>query len=114
LCFQIRLLFNRKNKTLRAGLLTKSVMKLLEENRSTALSLRQGANQQQHPSSASSSNADDKDVAMTEDESLRPVQEVVEEILGQERWAGQRASKLDLDDFLQLLADFNGAGIHFR
>jgi 18S rRNA (adenine1779-N6/adenine1780-N6)-dimethyltransferase len=111
---QIRLLFNRKNKTLRACLLTKSVMKLLEENRSTALSLQQGKGQPQ--SSAQNGGVGDDAVMMAsaEDEHVRPVQEVVEEILRQERWANQRASKLDLDDFLQLLADFNGAGIHFR
>jgi hypothetical protein len=43
----------------------------------------------------------------------RPVQEIVEEILEKEQWKGQRASKLDLDDFLQLLSEFNEAGIHF-
>jgi 18S rRNA (adenine1779-N6/adenine1780-N6)-dimethyltransferase len=43
----------------------------------------------------------------------RSVQEIVEEILNQEQWKGKRASKLDLDDFLSLLAEFNGAGIHF-
>merc|ERR1712151_123415 len=35
----IRLLFNRKNKTLRAGLMTKAVLKLLEENRQALKSL---------------------------------------------------------------------------
>jgi 18S rRNA (adenine1779-N6/adenine1780-N6)-dimethyltransferase len=43
-----------------------------------------------------------------------PVQAVVEEILEREAWKGRRAAKLDLDDFLQLLAEFNAAGIHFR
>ena len=93
---QIRLLFNRKNKTLRAVMTTKSVLKLLEENRSTVLSLQQTSGQGPNPTD------------------VKPVQEVVESILEQERWKGQRASKLDLDDFLQLLSEFNSAGIHFR
>lgn len=88
---QIRLLFNRKNKTLRAGLTTKSVLKLLEDNRKTLQSL--------HP---------EKII-----EDCRSVQEIVEEILDREPWKGQRASKLDLDDFLQLLSEFNQANIHF-
>ena len=48
------------------------------------------------------------------DEGKKIVQDVIEEILEQERWKGQRASKLDLDDFLTLLSEFNAAGIHFR
>lgn len=89
---QIRLLFNRKNKTLRSTLTTKSVLKLLEENRKTVQSL----------------NNNDR---METDG--RSVSDIVEDILEQEQWKGQRASKLDLDDFLQLLSEFNAAGIHF-
>jgi 18S rRNA (adenine1779-N6/adenine1780-N6)-dimethyltransferase len=87
----VRLLFNRKNKTLRASLITKSVLKLLEENRRTLQSLQP-----------------DKIV-----DDGRPIQSIVEDILERESWKGQRASKLDLDDFLQLLQEFNEAGIHF-
>jgi 18S rRNA (adenine1779-N6/adenine1780-N6)-dimethyltransferase len=83
-------LFNRKNKTLRSCLNTKSVFKLLEDNRNTAQSLQP-----------------DK---ILDD---RPVQQILEDILDREPWKGQRASKLDLDDFLQLLSEFNEAGIHF-
>jgi len=43
----------------------------------------------------------------------RSIKELLEEILGKEPWAGQRASKMDLDDFLQLLSEFNDAGVHF-
>ena len=87
------MLFNRKNKTLRAVLTTKSVLKLLEENRKTVQSL----------------NNED---AMNDDDD-RTVLEIIEEILAKNDWKGKRASKLDLDDFLQLLAEFNAAGIHF-
>lgn len=91
---QIRLLFNRKNKTLRAGLMTKSVLKLLDANRKTIRSLQNG-----------------EDEMVVDDD--RPVDQVLEEILAKEEWAGKRASKMDQDDFLALLAEFNAAGIHF-
>jgi len=71
-------------------LTTKSVLKLLEDNRKTVQALN------------SEMIADD-----------RPAQAIMEEILEREAWRGQRASKLDLDDFLQLLSEFNEAGIHF-
>jgi 18S rRNA (adenine1779-N6/adenine1780-N6)-dimethyltransferase len=83
-------LFNRKNKTLRSVLNTKSVAKLLDDNRKTVQSL--------NPEKV----WDD-----------RPVLVILEEIMQREPWKGQRASKMDLDDFLQLLTEFNEAGIHF-
>ena len=43
----------------------------------------------------------------------RSIAAILEEILEREQWKGKRASKLDLDDFLQLLSEFNAAGIHF-
>lgn len=71
--------------------MTKSVMKLLEENRQTVKSLA-------------------KPDAMIDD---RPVTDLVEEILARDPWKNLRASKMDLDQFLQLLTEFNEAGIHF-
>jgi len=52
---------------------------------------------------------DDDDMDMP----TKTVAELVEEVVGGEKWAGKRASKLDLDDFLELLSDFNERGIHF-
>jgi len=85
----IRLLFNRKNKTLRSVLTTKATLKLLEENRRTLQSL----------------NADMK----TDD----TVKVILERILSRPEYKDRRARNLDLDDFLQLLADFHQEGIHF-
>ena len=90
----IRLLFNRKNKTLRAVLSTKSVLKLLEDNRKTVRALK-----------------GDDDNAMEDDD--KAIADILEEILEKEEWKGKRAAKMDLDDFLQLLSEFNEAGIHF-
>jgi 16S rRNA A1518/A1519 N6-dimethyltransferase RsmA/KsgA/DIM1 with predicted DNA glycosylase/AP lyase activity len=43
----------------------------------------------------------------------KPVQEILEQVLGQPQYKDKRARNLDLDDFLQLLADFHQEGIHF-
>jgi len=87
----IRLLFNRKNKTMRAVLMVKTTIKLLEENMRTHASLN----------------------GILLDQGVR-VEDIIEEVVGEKSpWAGKRASKLDLDDFLQLLAEFNKRGIHF-
>ena len=94
----IRLLFNRKNKTLRAVLMTKSVLKLLEENRKTMMALNR----------VTKGNDDDDGMES------RPIEEILEEILSRDAWKNQRAAKLSLDDFLQLLSEFNEAGIHFK
>eukprot|EP00540_Astrosyne_radiata_P018162 CAMPEP_0116835688 /NCGR_PEP_ID=MMETSP0418-20121206/7683_1 /TAXON_ID=1158023 /ORGANISM="Astrosyne radiata, Strain 13vi08-1A" /LENGTH=362 /DNA_ID=CAMNT_0004465381 /DNA_START=90 /DNA_END=1178 /DNA_ORIENTATION=+ len=90
---QIRLLFNRKNKTLRSVLMTKPTLKLLETNYKTHLSLKGTS-------------------TMEVDENMT-IAERVEKVLAKEAWKGQRASKLGLDDFLQLLTDFHQEGIHF-
>lgn len=102
----IRLLFNRKHKTLRAILTTKAVLQLLEENYQTHLSLNQG-----QPSGG----AMDTDTAPTP-LVLEPVTDMkatVEQVLESEGFAEQRAARMDINDFLALLAAFNAKGIHF-
>ena len=111
--------------------MTRSVLKLLEENRKTIQSLNNNNknNTTAHPPttippsfSSSTASAMDHDNTVTtstnnatvdtrHDE--RTVQEIIEDILEQEQWRNQRASKLDLDDFLSLLVEFNSHGIHF-
>lgn len=66
-------------------------MKLLEENRQTVKSLAK---------------TDD----MIDD---RPIADILDAILARDPWKNLRASKMDLDQFLQLLTEFNEAGIHF-
>jgi len=85
--------------------MTKSVLKLLEDNRNTVQALKRegGAMEiEQNDAGPTTSGGDD-----------RPVQDVLEDILSRESWKDKRASKLGLDDFLQLLSEFNEAGIHF-
>ncbi|KAG7351080.1 dimethyladenosine transferase [Nitzschia inconspicua] len=102
----IRLLFNRKNKTLRSVLMTKSTLKLLEENRKTWKSLQQQQQQSNNKSMTMHVDGDEE----TTDESI---QQILEKILARHEYKDKRARNLDLDDFLQLLADFHTEGIHF-
>lgn len=87
----IRLLFNRKHKTLRAILTTKSVLQMLEENYKTHLSLN----------------------SLPIPEPLPDIKSIVEEILTDEKFSSQRAATMDINDFLCLLAAFNDRGFHF-
>mmetsp|Transcript_36298 Transcript_36298/g.87591 ORF Transcript_36298/g.87591 Transcript_36298/m.87591 type:complete len:339 (-) Transcript_36298:212-1228(-) len=93
----IRLLFNRKNKTLRSVLLTKPTIKMLDENMRTQRALNNGN---------SSDMTDDEDGEKT-------AVQIIEDVVAMEQWKDKRASKLDLDSFLELLAEFNKRGVHF-
>ena len=94
--------------------MTRSVLKLLDENRKTIQSLNNTAGQKMDitstttPSTGTGTKMSSNDV-----DAEHTVQEIIEDILEQEQWRNQRASKLDLDDFLQLLVEFNSRGIHF-
>jgi len=102
----VRLLFNRKNKTLRSVLMTKTTIKMLEGNRRTHLSLARGSGK----GKKGDVDMDDDDELMNE----HSVEEIIEAVVGKgSQWEGKRSSKLDLDDFLSLLAEFNSKGIHF-
>lgn len=99
----IRLLFNRKNKTLRSVLNTKATLKLLEENRKTLRRL------EKHQKKS-------KDTAMMsddEDDDNESVKDILERILSKPDYKDKRARQLDLDDFLQLLSDFHDEGVYF-
>lgn len=47
------------------------------------------------------------------DEEEKTSDQIIEEVVAMEQWKDKRASKLDLDDFLALLAEFNKRGVHF-
>lgn len=87
----VRLLFNRKHKTVRSILTTKSVLQILEENYRTHLSI----NNQPLP------------------EPFPDMKEIVENVLQRENYSDHRAARMDINDFLCLLAAFNAQGIHF-
>lgn len=48
-----------------------------------------------------------------EAEEEKTAEAIIEEVVAMEQWKDKRASKLDLDDFLALLAEFNKRGVHF-
>lgn len=87
----VRMLFNRKNKTLHAIMTVKSVLGVLEQNYRTHLSLSN----------------------LPLPEPFPDMKLLVEEVLTTTGYSDQRAAKLDLNDFLCLLAAFNARGIHF-
>mmetsp|Transcript_9752 Transcript_9752/g.23612 ORF Transcript_9752/g.23612 Transcript_9752/m.23612 type:complete len:343 (+) Transcript_9752:106-1134(+) len=99
----VRLLFNRKNKTLRSVLNTKATLKLLEENRKTLQSLKKTQKQ----SDGATMMSDD------EDKSKESVKDILERIVSKPEYKDKRARQLDLDDFLQLLSDFHDEGVYF-
>jgi 18S rRNA (adenine1779-N6/adenine1780-N6)-dimethyltransferase len=86
----VRLAFNRKNKTLRACLVTDSVLQLHDTNARTLASLR-GA-------------------PLPPGWAPKPAVEAVLEASG---FSDKRAIRCSVDDFLTLLAAFNAAGLHF-
>lgn len=86
----VRLAFNRKNKTLRAALTTKTVLELLDGNVKTLASVR--------------------GEALPEGWDVKAA---VEGVLDATGFSDKRSSKLDVDDFLALLAAMNKAGVHF-
>lgn len=95
----IRLLFNRKNKTLRSVLTTKTIIQMLEKNMKTHRAMH-------NKNTTNDNNADDN-------EEMKDVSTILQDVVTMPKWEGKRASKLDLDDFLDLLAEFNKRGIHF-
>mmetsp|Transcript_15882 Transcript_15882/g.17762 ORF Transcript_15882/g.17762 Transcript_15882/m.17762 type:complete len:175 (-) Transcript_15882:75-599(-) len=99
----IKLLFNRKNKTIRSVLNTKATLKLLEANRKTLRSLKLQKKKNINEQAAMSDNDDDD----------TPVKEILERIVSKPEYKDKRSRNLDLDDFLQLLTDFHDEGVYF-
>jgi len=90
----VRLCFNRKNKTLRAILTAKSVLGLLSENYKTYCAL--------------------KEIAIPQDQNVTEYMKImVEDALNETGFSDGRSSKLDIEDFLALLAAFNSRNIRF-
>jgi 18S rRNA (adenine1779-N6/adenine1780-N6)-dimethyltransferase len=90
----VRICFNRKNKTLRSVMCTKSVLGMLETNYKTFCSLN--------------------NMPVPEGPLVPSMRERVEAVLAETEMSKSRASKLSVDDFLLLLNGFNQVGIHFR
>jgi 18S rRNA (adenine1779-N6/adenine1780-N6)-dimethyltransferase len=122
----VRLLFNRKHKTLRAVLCTKNTLRLLEENMKTHVALNGGAGAGEgglsmlaaHTSSGDGGEGDTgsddgMEEAGGEMKGLSGIKQIVEQVLTETDYSEKRAARMDIDDFLCLLAAFNARGIHF-
>ena len=126
----VRLLFNRKNKTLRALLTTSTVLDLLERNMKTLAALHgvttvrgrwcgswgggrvylATASWWRRDSEAEHSAVHFRAPAP---QPLPDVKATVEKVIIDSGYQDKRSSKLDIDDFLALLSAMNTAGIHF-
>jgi len=89
----VRLLFNRKHKTIRALLSTKSTLLMIEENYKTQLSL--------------------KNIPFLQPDPLPDMKKLVEDVLVSENCVEKRSATMDINEILSLLAAFNAQGIHF-
>ena len=79
--------------------MTKPTIKMLNENMRTQRALN--------------SNNNNTHAMADEDDAQKGADEIIEEVVNMEQWKDKRANKLDLDDFLALLAEFNKRGVHF-
>jgi len=86
----VRLAFQRKNKTLAANFKSDAVLTMLEQNYKTFCALNN----------------------VMADDSVAFKDQVLA-ILDATGMSEKRAAKMDIDDFLALLAAFNEKGIHF-
>ena len=77
--------------------MTKPTIKMLNENMRTHRALNNHTHHNAH----------------TTAEEMKEADEIIEEVVGMDQWRDKRANKLDLDDFLALLAEFNKRGVHF-
>ena len=89
----VRLCFNRKNKTIRAILTSKSVISLLEKNLKTFHSI--------------------KSLPLDPAFGANEMKALVEQVLNSIGYAEKRAAKMDIDEFLTLLDAFNKHNVRF-
>lgn len=87
----LRIVFNRKNKTIGAAFRQSNILELLKKNYLVHCSLN--------------------NITVKEDE--LDIKEMVENILKEKDFTDRRARTMDIDDFLQLLCLFNAKGFHF-
>jgi len=111
----VRLVFNRKHKTLHAVLTTKSVLSVLERNYKTYVALHGKGGEVAAPAVGMEVEKEGggKEGGKTGGKQYEEIRALVEEVVALPAFEGKRAAKMDLDDFLALLAEFNQRGMHF-
>ncbi|GBG33661.1 Dimethyladenosine transferase [Hondaea fermentalgiana] len=122
----LRICFNRKNKTLRANLVNKSALTLMESNMRTYCALKNIPLPVVSDAPADAAGAVDdegnqSDTEMGDDADAKNprralaahIKRLVTEALEASGHADSRAAKLHIDDFLALLKEFNERNIRF-
>lgn len=122
----VRICFSRKNKTLRSIFCQKTNLKLLTTNRDKliAKSASSASVLMDEVATAAAAASDDELDGMEEEENedddeeeegkeVDPMKVLVEQVLERAGMSQLRSSKLSIDQFLELLATFNEAGLHF-
>lgn len=102
-----RILFSRRNKTVRANFQAKGVKEMLESNYKAwkkAKGEMAGEDDGRHA---------DGDMEMDGTEKEWSVDKILEEVFEETECADKRAAKMDVDEFLVLLEAFHRRGIHF-
>jgi 18S rRNA (adenine1779-N6/adenine1780-N6)-dimethyltransferase len=112
----VRLCFSRKNKTLGAIFKQKACLDLLEKNYRTFLQLEtSGAiDKTQQQQQQGMEILDQKRIGISDLADRAKFKDYVLNVLKEGDFNEKRSAKLDQDDFLELLALFNAAGIHFK
>jgi 18S rRNA (adenine1779-N6/adenine1780-N6)-dimethyltransferase len=101
----VRLLFNRKNKTIRSVLDSKATYKLLGGNMRTHKAMKgAGAAMDLEGGGGKGAGGDNEE---------EEVKQIVRNVCEMELYKDRRVTKLDIDDLLGLLAEFNKRGVHF-
>ena len=106
----IKIAFSRKNKTLRAIFTTKATLAALENNFQTWRALKKQRISKAVPTPMAIDQG--RDTIPPKDRTAH-VKTLVQTILEHDRFKDKRAAKMDIDDFLALLAAFNDVGLHF-
>lgn len=109
----VRLVFNRKHKTLHAVMTTKSVLTVLERNYKTYVALHGKGERGVALPLPVGMEVEKEGGRKEEGKQYEEIRALVEEVVALPAFEGKRAAKMDLDDFLALLAEFNSRGVHF-
>lgn len=120
----LRICFNRKNKTLRANLTSKAAVTLMESNLRTYCALKNiplpdvsaevvGDDADMDDGDADADATTGKKSSNTHKALSAYIKRLVDEALDASGYADARAAKLDIDDFLALLKEFNARNIRF-
>ena len=115
----VKFAFSRKNKTLRAIFTNKAAIQQLHHNFNTFKALNSSSGHLdmeedlEEPPRKKKKRSSETTMTDADATTIADVKSIVETILEADQFKDKRAAKMDIDDFLALLAAFNNAGLHF-